>query len=363
MPEMSVLLITGLLREFQAALVYLQENDAYSKYQVILSTWETQIEENSGELKTFEKSGGRVITTPAINLGRHTSVASQHLSLSRGLVPEISNSTTVIKTRTDWMVEHKLLNDVNKIILDTKKPRLFTSGFIPSSPYFFPDGHFVSSARNLRMISNLDLVDILRFSYLHPEQNFFLPNNGQRSSALEMWLTLDIGTQFDKLATSQWMKVRLKSKLFYYVIGEYFKWVHENTGPIKFDKLEINKLEINEFLFGCRSDRSSRRTRLILRNHIDVNLLRKLSFPNQILEDYFWKGFYGDVLETEELHNLSAELEKGIKKNIVLNNVRNTIAEHNFMINSNEAKQMVYLQNEISWLRERVKTLEGTDTI
>ncbi len=115
--------------------------------------------------------------------------------------------------------------------------------------------------------------------------------------------------------------------------------------------------------FGFDSNQSSRRTRLILRNHLDLDLLRRISFSNQSLEDYFWRGFNGVTLELEELHIISKELEHGIKRNLVLNNVRKTIDEHNFAISPKVAKQMVALQNEISWLRERVKTLEGTDTI
>jgi hypothetical protein len=221
----SVLLVTGLLRDFANALNYLKENEAFSKYQVILSTWETQVQDNSENLREFEKKGGHLVTTPAIHLGRHTSVASQHLSLARGLIPEIPNSTIVVKTRTDWMVEHNILVDVEKISFHENEQKLFTAGFIPSAPYFLPDGHFISSAKNLRQISNLDLVDIFRYGYIHPEQNFFLPNHGQRSSALEMWLSIDIGTQFEILATSQWTKMRLKSNLFHYVIGEYFHWI------------------------------------------------------------------------------------------------------------------------------------------
>jgi hypothetical protein len=363
MSQTKVLLVTGLLRGFEDALGYLETTDAFSNYQVILSTWESQVQDNSENLKIFERNGGHLVLTPAIHLGRHTSVVSQHLSLARGLIPEISNSTIVIKTRTDWMVEHNILNDTERVRLNKRAPEILTAGFIPSSPYFLPDGHFVSTAKNLRRIANLDLVDILRYSYIHPEQNFFLPNFGQRSVALEKWLGIDIGTQFERLATSQWVKIRLKSKLFFYVIGEYFSWIHKNIGPIRFEEMKIKQFKIEEFLFGGRNEGSSRDTKLILRNHINVDNLKKLSFPDKSLQDYFWSGFYGANLEENELENICIELEQGIKRNFVLRNVRDTVKGSNFMISTEVADQLASLQNEVSWLREKVRALQGTDII
>jgi hypothetical protein len=261
------------------------------------------------------------------------------------------------------MVQHNILKDVEKVKLNKRTPEILTAGFIPSSPYFLPDGHFVSTAKNLRRIANLDLVDILRHSYIHPEQNFFLPNFGQRSSVLEKWLGIDIGTQFERLATSQWVKIRLKSKLFYYIIGEYFSWIHKNIGPIRFEEVKIKQLKIEEFLFGGRNERSSSLTRLILRNHIDVDHLKKMSFPDKSLEDYFWSGFYGDILDENELQNICIELERGIKRNLVLRNARDTVKRFNFIINPEVANQLGSLQNEVSWLREKLRALEGTDTL
>jgi hypothetical protein len=215
----KILLITGLLRNFSHAVQYMEEKQAFSNYQVKLSTWDTQVEENAALLKRFEHNGGQLITTPAIHFGKYTSVVSQHLSLSRGLTLDIPSSCTVLKTRTDWMVEHNILDDFQNINFNNQNQQILTSGFIPSSPYFLPDGHFVSSAETLKRVSNLDLIDILRFSYLHPEQNFFLSSFGERSSPLENWLAIDIGTQFESLATSQWVKLRLKSGLYFYIYG------------------------------------------------------------------------------------------------------------------------------------------------
>lgn len=338
MPQKRVLLITGLLREFSTALTYLATSDAFSRYQVILSTWETQIKDNVESLKIFEKKGGYLISTPAVHLGRHTSVVSQHLSLARGLIPEILNSTTVVKTRTDWMVAHNILADVENMDFNEKDQKILTSGFIPSSPFFLPDGHFISSAKNLRKISNLDLVDMLRYSHIHAEQNFFLPNFGQRSNALEKYLTIDIGTQFESLATSQWTRIRLKSRLFYYVIGEYFNWIHKNTAPIRHDELKLESFDIKEFLFGFGSKESSPKTRLVLRNHLDLDLLREISFPNNSFESYFWRGFNGNVLEPNELIDAGIELEQGINRNIILNNARRTIDGQNFSLTAELAK-------------------------
>jgi hypothetical protein len=300
-----------------------------------------------------------MIRSQLIDRGHDDNFVNEMKQLYKDIIFANNNKTNIV----DDEEEKCILDDFQNIVFKRKKHQILTSGFIPSSPYFIPDGHFVSTAQILRKISNLDLIDILKFSYLHPEQNFFLPNFGLRSNPLEKWLSIDIGTQFESLATSQWMKLRLKSSLFFYVIGEYLKWISINTAPIKYQEQEFIDPKIQEFLFGVGSQNSSRRTRLILRNHLNVEFLEGLQFPTQVFEEYFWRGFNGDLLQSEELDEIGEELEQRIKKNPILNNARRTIENHGYSIPHKVSKQLADLQNEVSWCREKIRQLEGTDTV
>ena len=56
----NILLITGLLRRFEESFEYLEKSESFENYQVIISTWETQVGDNSTLLKKIERNGGNV---------------------------------------------------------------------------------------------------------------------------------------------------------------------------------------------------------------------------------------------------------------------------------------------------------------
>jgi hypothetical protein len=320
-PEKDVLLITGLLRNFDACLDYLIDKDAFKHYRVRLSTWDSQIEQNTASLELFETFGGEIVSNPEPYFSKLTSAVAQHFSLRNGL-RGLKDGQIVLKTRTDWIVTHDILSIVNRKHVDLARcGKIIVHGYSPGIPYFINDGTFMALQQTLEELSNLDLSTFLTNTNLHVEQYFFLPDFPKRSDAFEFWLSNSLGTQYDPKLAEEWVKVRLRSRLWYHVTGEFFARLITDFAffedcQCSYDKR--NGVPIAEAFFSDILGPYDSLNSVLVSSHDPLLLAVNLEFSSPNYKEAFFSGLFGKQESPETLNNWNNELTDLIVNHSIL---------------------------------------------
>lgn len=359
-------ILTGQLRNFEVAVSYLADTKSFDKFNLSVSTWDSDIEDNIESVKRFRNLGGNVFFQAPKDFGSNTSVVAQHLSLSYGL-RQIPKDAYVIRTRSDWLVEHNFMETLSRTNFSENQNVITCVGYIPSTPHFILDGHFGSSHKRMTEIATFDLNSLISYPVLHPEQHYFLPLPSERSRALELWLDRDLGTQFSERESNEWTEIRMQSNLYAFVLGEYVTWVDDNL--CFFDRPDRNledpkSVTLQSMLFGHFLGAMSPITHLVMIQQNAGEQIRQAACESQMFKKYFEMGCSGVTLTDSELIKMASELDFLISKSLTLRNSKDAINHlRNVSSRPVDYSRLKDMQQEISWLRNRVKQLQKSTMI
>ena len=240
-------LITGLFRKQK---IFEESIKIYKKCNLIdkiyFSTWENHLDNNQRQF--LERNNIIIIETKTLEKSGPGNIYSQMKNLEVGL--EYCKNTHVLKTRSDILIEYRLLNEIlnkkqDKIVDGIFDEKIWTMWFDISTPFYMSDECFYGKKTDLKHLYNNDepFNDIFDEIWQYQAYNGFGGATHQRRYVYPFkdlfgdWINKDktLSKKYNKTQILREFEnedfISLISK-YYHILNKYF-WIYNPFFEIK----------------------------------------------------------------------------------------------------------------------------------